>query len=71
MRPEFVGAYCGGKPSNLPDEHDIANALPEEAYMAALKEDIDAYNRFRVEMLRHLKTGDAHEVRRGDADSIP
>ncbi len=44
-RSEFVGAYTGKDPTERPDEHDIANAVPVELHMAAFAEEVEAYNR--------------------------
>lgn len=43
-RPEFVGAYCGNKPDNRPDEHDIKNAVDVALYEKVLREELEAYH---------------------------
>lgn len=43
-RPEFVGAYCGNKPDNRPDEHDVKNAIDVALYENLLREELDAYH---------------------------
>lgn len=43
-RAEFAGAYCGNRPDAKPEEFDARKAIPIELYLAALAEDIDAYN---------------------------
>lgn len=43
-RAEFQGAYCGNNPLDKPEDCDAKNAVPIEAYRAALTEDIKAYN---------------------------
>ena len=43
-RPEFVGAYCGNKPDNRPDEHDIKNAVDVALYEKVLHEELAAYH---------------------------
>ena len=43
-RPEFVGAYCGNKPDNRPDEHDVKNAVDVALYENLLREELDAYH---------------------------
>lgn len=44
-RGEFAGAYCGNKPDAKPEEFDAKNrAVPLAAYLAAVAEDIEAYN---------------------------
>jgi putative transposase len=44
-RAEFVKAYCGNRPENRPEgSKPEAHPVPLAEYMAAFKEDIDAYN---------------------------
>ena len=43
-RPEFVGAYCGNKPDNRPDEHDVKNAVDVALYEKVLHEELEAYH---------------------------
>ena len=43
-RPEFVGAYCGNKPDNRPEEHDMRNAVDLALYESVLREEIEAYH---------------------------
>lgn len=43
-RPEFVGAYCGNKPENRPEEHDVKNAIDVALYENILREEFAAYH---------------------------
>lgn len=43
-RAEFAGAYCGNRPDAKPEEFDITKAVPIDRYLAAVREDIEAYN---------------------------
>lgn len=43
-RAEFVGAYCGNKPENRPEEHDIKNAVDVALFERLLREEIEAYH---------------------------
>ncbi|OGA99424.1 MAG: hypothetical protein A3E25_17840 [Burkholderiales bacterium RIFCSPHIGHO2_12_FULL_69_20] len=43
-RAEFAGAYCGADPLDKPEEFDPKKAVPLAAYLAAVTEDIEAYN---------------------------
>ena len=42
-RAEFAGAYCGNDPLDKPEEFDPKKAVPLALYLAAVKEDLDAY----------------------------
>ena len=43
-RTEFVGAYCGNKIDNRPEEHDIKNAVDVALFERLLHEEIEAYH---------------------------
>lgn len=43
-RPEFVGAYCGNKPENRPEEHDVENAVDVARYESVVREELEAYH---------------------------
>ena len=43
-RSEFVGAYCGNKIDNRPEEHDIKNAVDVALFERLLHEEIEAYH---------------------------
>lgn len=43
-RTEFVGAYCGNKIDNRPEEHDIKNAVDVSLFERLLHEEIEAYH---------------------------
>lgn len=42
-RAEFAGAYCGNDPLDKPEEFDPKKAVPLAQYLAAVREDLDAY----------------------------
>ena len=42
-RAEFAGAYCGNDPLDKPEEFDPKKAVPQALYLAAVKEDLEAY----------------------------
>jgi len=43
-RPEFVGAYCGNKPENKPEEHDVKNAVDIALVEKLLHKEIEEYH---------------------------
>jgi hypothetical protein len=42
-RAEFAGAYCGNDPLDKPEGFDPKKAVPLAQYLAAVREDLDAY----------------------------
>ncbi len=41
--PEFAGSFCGNSPTDRPEEFDVKNAVPLEAYVKRLEREISFY----------------------------
>lgn len=52
-RSEFVGAYCGNKIDNRPEEHDIKNAVDVALFERLLHEEMRSVPRPRAPWRQH------------------